>query len=176
MEYIINSSGEGESEEEREEKKEKKIGDPKSKKETQKKRPKIRKGEQIFIHYGNFSNTKLLKVYGFCMKENINDHIEIYSEMRESAPLFNQKIDLLRKFEIGPFSSSSSSSLLSPSPFYITREGIPGSLFVQTRIQCIQEENDKRALLWRGFLFFFFSFSFSFSFFFFLFSFIFFSF
>ncbi|VUC21996.1 unnamed protein product [Clonostachys rosea] len=48
-------------------------------------------GDQVFIHYGNIANGRLLRLYGFVLPDNPNDNYELVLQTSSMAPLYEQK-------------------------------------------------------------------------------------
>src|SRR3712207_942442 len=46
---------------------------------------------QVFIHYGNIANSRLLRIYGFVLPDNPNDNYELILQTSSMAPLYEQK-------------------------------------------------------------------------------------
>ena len=55
----------------------------------------IQQGGEIFLNYGDFSNEKLLLVYGFCVPNNPFDSVRIYAPISSEDPLFPVKARIL---------------------------------------------------------------------------------
>lgn len=60
----------------------------------------FKKGEQIFIYYGNRNNTDLLIHNGFVYPENDNKNITIHLSLSSSDELFEDRSKLLGKLNI----------------------------------------------------------------------------
>ncbi|KAI8805860.1 hypothetical protein BJ742DRAFT_855728 [Cladochytrium replicatum] len=53
-------------------------------------------GEQIFINYGPFSNSKFLRTYGFVIQRNPFESVQLELSMSPAAPLFIEKLRILK--------------------------------------------------------------------------------
>ena len=52
-------------------------------------------GEELFIHYGPLSNTKLAMFYGFAIPNNEFDYVELWATMSPRAPAYELKHAML---------------------------------------------------------------------------------
>jgi hypothetical protein len=56
----------------------------------------LQPSDEIFLSYGNFPNEKLLLVYGFCVRDNPYDAVQIYAPIPRTDPLYHPKARLLQ--------------------------------------------------------------------------------
>ncbi|KAM3431449.1 hypothetical protein NHJ13734_007303 [Beauveria thailandica] len=77
-------------------------------------------GDQVFIYYGNVSNSRLLRLYGFVLPDNPNDNYELVLQTSSMAPLYEQKQRLWKLAGLDEISTVSL-SLQNPLPDSVLR-------------------------------------------------------
>lgn len=95
----------------------------------------VKKGDQLFICYGPYSNRELLQHYGFMTQDNPYDRYYIDFELPEhdSEKVKEQKMSLLKKFHL---------SL----DHFFRRGPIPSKMIAALRIALMNEQEVKRAM------------------------------
>ncbi|KAI8896587.1 hypothetical protein BC833DRAFT_596970 [Globomyces pollinis-pini] len=82
-------------------------------------------GDQVFINYGIISNSRLLRLYGFVMQDNINDNFELVLSTHPLSPLYDEKVRIFKRFGMDPNST-----------FLLTKEDpMPVNVLQYLRIQ-----------------------------------------
>jgi hypothetical protein len=98
----------------------------------------IAEDSQVFICYDpTLTNERLLRLYGFCLPDNIHDLVHIYAHISPSIPRYDWKVKCLAKNGVEAVNSTGY-------PIPMSGE-IPPTLLSNMRIQYIEEDETPNA-------------------------------
>ena len=92
-----------------------------------------RAGDELCLHYGSQSNTKLMMLYGFCIPPSVGnpeDSVDLWASMSPAAPHYDLKAQLLASWDIYPDKRPFQLTLCTD-----TTCGVPKDLVVCLRVQ-----------------------------------------